>query len=132
MSDNQPLAFDSISRISVPVKLEDRDYILYEVNGPALDIYNDALMSSSQYDTQTDKASFSMKGLVGIEAPMLTHCLFKVGNNGKENPVPKQVIQSWPGRVRKVLHEKLLEISGLSSNSEDDSKNSSSDTTDGS
>lgn len=132
MSNNDPMQFDSLSRISIDVSIEGKEYKLYEVNGPAMDIYNKALMSNSQYDTQSEKAMISMSGMVGIESPMLAQCLYKQLDGGKEASVQQKTIQSWPARIRRQLYDRLLEISDLSSDAEDDSKNSPSNTTDGS
>lgn len=132
MTNTESMDFDSVARIDVDVTIEGKPHKLYEVNGPAMDIYNKALMSGSQYDTQSEKAMVSMDGMVGIEAPMLAQCLYRQHEGGKETPVQSKTIQTWPARVRRLLHERLLDISGLSSGAEDESKNSSDRTTDGS
>lgn len=132
-----PMVFDSLEYVTVPVTIAGENYELREASGEAKDTYDRLMMSGASFSPSEKRANINMANLAGAGAVLLSHCLFE-SKSGRA--VPLRVINSWPDRIRQPLIERLKEISLIdtASTEEEDEQleealgNLSSGTTDGS
>ena len=123
MSDedkNEVLKF-SLSLEEVPVELENPKtgkvdhYVLREMNGELRDKYLGFIGKKMDVNSKGD---VKMKDYDGLQANLLSRCLFAVEDDG-DKPVSIEVIQKFPARVQTILFEKAKEISGMDDEAED-------------
>lgn len=105
-----------IIRAEEPVRLEDpktgqvTDYIVREMTGTDRDAYFQA-MSNRQKTTPDGKTVVGVFG--GIQAELISRCLFVPGPGGTSANVQVATIQSWPASVVEGLHELCERINGM-------------------
>ncbi len=105
--------FDQHPPIRIPIKYEGNDYILREATEQVQrDYQNLGIRLSKQ--VQDGKIS-SVEGLGDLQSHLVSGCLFKIDDKGKEIPVKKQELFTWTGKIVKKLFEKAKEISGIAS-----------------
>lgn len=126
-----PIEFDSLERVQVPVTLGKEKYILLEGSGDVAIKYRDAIMATIN-KMKDGKPDGGLKGIATVESYLLSLTLYKVTETGGTMPmlgdgspdpnylVPQQVIRSWPNRIISMLYERAKQISGL--NLEDKAK----------
>lgn len=130
-----PIVFsqDDLRRIEVQVMLGDVEYVLRETDGAAITERDNALTNGTTYNS--DGKPERIIGVGAIDSVMLARCLFYRQSN---KAVTVQFVNGLPDRVRKMLIDRLKQISGLDDEEEkDDGKedplgNSSTVTGDGS
>lgn len=125
-----PIIFNQLDPIQVPVKLGNTWYILLEASGGAAVQYRNAVLRSQRMD---DGKLAGFDGLADAEPFAVSLCLYKAIHEGNQadgkpklklprdkddNPdpahlVPEATIRGWNNRVQKVLFERLQEISEL-------------------
>jgi len=152
MSDQEPIVFEDITPVEVPVRIGGQDYVLREVSGDAATRYRNARANCTK---------FSNGEFAGVDGPiadaqpkLVSDCLFKVvvlpDGTTIFSKVEEKVVRTWPDRVQKALFEKVQRISpsledagdetienleaklAKLKETRDSSKNSQSSTTDGS
>lgn len=152
MTDQEPIVFDDITPVEVPVKIGGQDYVLREASGDAATRYRNARANCTK---------FSGGEFAGVDGPiadaqpkLVSDCLFKivVMPDGKTvfSKVEEKTVRAWPDRIQKALIERVLKISpslegtgdetienleaklAKLKETRDSSKNSPSSTTDGS
>lgn len=105
--NNEPMNFDDISLVEVPVTIAGEEYLLVEATEATVCKFRNATFACTQY---TDGKVSSMKGLANVEPLLVSLCLI-----WKETriPVKLKTIESWPNRVVTSLFERAKKISGL-------------------
>jgi hypothetical protein len=113
----EPLVFESLEPIEIPVKIASKDYVLREAGEAFASKYQNALMRSTKVVEGTDgNKSATVEGISDTEALLVSLCLFEVGQNNSKVSVNVNTIRTWPHRVVKPLFQKAEEISGLGAN----------------
>lgn len=113
----EPLVFESLEPIEIPVKIAGKDYVLREAGEAFASKYQNALMSSTKVVEGTDgNKSATVQGISDTEALLVSLCLFEIGQNNSKVNVNVNTIRTWPHRVVKPLFQKAEEISGLGAN----------------
>lgn len=105
-----PIEFESLDIIEIPVTLAGQQYVLREADGNAATVYKSAVVRSIR---MVDGKTSGISGeLPAADLALLASCLFLVSEKGKV-PVAQKLIASWPGRVSKALAERCKTISEL-------------------
>jgi len=100
-----PLSFD-VSFRTREFEVGGEVYTLREADGAAIIKYRDALVAGVTVNERGGVEKIS--NVYEAEFGLLCACVFKNGQ-----PVPRGVIQSWPGRVIQRLIQELKALSGL-------------------
>jgi hypothetical protein len=116
----EPLLRFSLKRKEYRFEVEDEAgqiavYKLIEMDGPSRDSYTDMLARHTRVD-RAGNPKGSHKGL-------LAELLVRHVRDSRGNPVPKDIINSWPSSTQIALGKKCNDISGLSNESQDELKN---------
>jgi len=112
-----------LRRAEVPVELEDPEtgkveqYVLKELTGTGRDRYLNDLAGRMRIGQ--DGKPKGVKNFDGMQAGLIGRALYD--SEGQLVPVKK--IQEFPSSVQSALFDKVQEISGLKSESEDEAKN---------
>ncbi len=102
-----PIDLGSLEPIEIAYSIQGKNYTLREASESAAIKWRDRMMQGLRIGESGKIVGFS--SLSGAE-PLLVHlCLF----DGENKNVPLSVVEGWPSRVVKVLHEKAKEISDL-------------------
>lgn len=127
----EPMDFGSTDPITIPVTINGEKYELREASGAAATEYTNGVVACTTLGS--DGKPISVRGIASLQPVLVSRCLFKIGQDGSRTPVPPNVIEAWPQRVRKGLFERLEKISDLETPEVgEQAKNDSSGTTDGS
>lgn len=100
--------------VEIPVKIDDKDYILQEASGGAANVYNNDLLRGMTLGK--DRRTYQSSGIAEINTRLLSQCLFEViEKDGKPTRelVNIVTIKKWPDRIQTKLIEKLKEISNV-------------------
>lgn len=103
----EPMIFDDLTPVEVPVTVGAKQYVLREANGDAAVKYRNAMLACTQISQ--DSKAVSIRGMADLEPFLVSLCLFDA--QGKS--VTKNEILSWPSRVQKALFARAKTISGL-------------------
>lgn len=95
------------------------DYIMRELSGLERDRYLTEISGRFDMDGKNTK----VKNLVGVPEMLLSRCVYRIKEDGTEELVKANEIQTWPSSVREKLHEKATELSGLDKKADNDAKN---------
>lgn len=120
---HEPLVFDDITLIEIPVTVGEKKYVLREASEGVATKYRDAQIATTVLG-ETGKPR-TVTGMAETE-PLLVHwCLFipvletgeyvrtsSEGYKVKSN-VPLGTVKSWKPSIVKALHKKIHEISDL-------------------
>lgn len=110
----EPMVFESLEKIEVPVKIAGKDYMLTEVSESGAAKYKNAQMSSTRVVEGADgNKHATVSGLSDTEGLLVSQCLFEVTANNGRKSVELNIIKTWPHRITKQLFDKAEEISGL-------------------
>ena len=116
----------SLELVEIPVELENPEtgnvdeYVLREMNGTGRDKYLGYLGDKMDVNSQGD---VKMKDYDGLQANLLSRCMFKIEDDGERSPVSIETIQSFPARVTTALFEKAKLISGMDDDAEETARN---------
>jgi hypothetical protein len=101
-----------------PVKIAGEDYVLVELNGKQRDKW----LTNIGNRRKTDKKGNPIGGFNfdGMQAALVTECLFKVAADGTRTGVPIETIQRWPAKVSGGLFDAARGLSGLDEDDEQD------------
>lgn len=110
----EPLIFDDIAPVEIPVRVGSRSYILREASEAAASQYKNAQLKAMKLAESADGSKHSsIDGMAETEALLVSLCLFEKTENGGERTVPILEIKKLPHRIIKPLFEKAEAISGL-------------------
>lgn len=104
-----PLDFESVQPIEVPVTIAGQRYTLREATGEAADRWRNAQVSRAVFDSES-RRYVSPGGLAGTDAVLVAACLTPT--------VTVEQVLAWPTRVRDALFERAKAISGLTADEE--------------
>lgn len=129
----EPLVFESLEPISIPVTLGEKKYVLKEAPEALYCKYLDALMKAGQVIERPDgkKEVAAGAGIYETESLLVSYCLFEVTENGGLRAVDqKWVANTLTHRIVKPLFKKAeMLCEGTAKMSEEQLKNSSGATT---
>lgn len=91
----------------IPVKIDDKDYILRELDGKQKGKYLNKMGSRIVLNEKGQVSSF--KDYTGLESSLLSECIYD--SDGKL--VPASVMDTWPSTVLTKLFDVAQELSGL-------------------
>lgn len=111
--NTDPMTFDEIDLISVPVTIKGEEYVLREATSDAAGKYHDAIIKSTR---MSDGKITGSDGLGGVEALLVSLCLFR---RKDDSAVSLTEVRRWPTRVVKPLFERVKEISELDAKGDD-------------
>lgn len=113
-SNKEPMHFETLDPIQVPVTIGTKKYILQEASEAVAVKFNNARLEAARFN---DGKLSSVKGAADVE-PLLVHgCLFEVMS--KENEplklgfLAKGFIDGMKASIVRELYKRALEISGL-------------------
>lgn len=110
----EPLVFDDIAPIEVPVTIKGKSYVLREANEAASARYKNMQFKAMKLAEGIDGSkTSSIDGMAETEALLVSLCLFEKTENGGEKNVPLEEIKRLPHRVIEPLFKRAEEISGL-------------------
>lgn len=109
----EPLNFDDIALIEIPVKIGSKRYVLREATGDAACKYKNAQMACAKFNADGKPAGVG--NMADTEPLLVSLCLFEVDDQGQplKTSVPLQTVRGWPARIQKALFEKVQAISQL-------------------
>lgn len=125
MSDNQtstadlsePMVFDDVRRIEVPVTIEGIKYVLKEADGGTGSAFRNSLLQCASISQKDGTVTVGRDGvLADSEAELVSKCLFRIigdEENPRHQPVDIRTIKKWPDRVLTALAKRAKQISGL-------------------
>ena len=133
----EPMVFESLEPIMVPVKIGTEWYALKEASGEAARKYQNALLSGASLGVdgrtsslELDKLALGLDKLADIEPLLVSECLFHAVYDVVANRIVSvgtlvgySVIIEWPGKIISRLYAKVKEISELGTIAEDPNKN---------
>lgn len=98
-----------LDRRERPVKINNEDYILVELDGRQRDKYMASIgrRSKTGADGKTE-----LKNYDGMQADLIAESLYKIVGDERQ-PVAVAVIQSWPSRISSKLFDVASVLSGL-------------------
>lgn len=105
-----PINFDTVLPVEIPVTLAGVAYVLKEPSGKVIKDYRKLMTKYSRIEgkkvviTDTDKAADGTATLVSI-------CLFEKEG---DRPVTVETIHSWPNKIVEKLASVCLDLAGLS------------------
>jgi hypothetical protein len=113
----KPLKF-TLQRKEVPVEIDERKYVLKEMDGYHRDMYLN-IVTKSQTGS-ADGRTIRVKNFEGLQAKLINLCLF---NESGEN-VATEEIQKWPAAMQTELFREAQSLNGLDDDiKEDDEEN---------
>lgn len=115
MSTREPIVFEDVMPIEVPVNIAGQAYVLREASGDAACRYRNA---------RSNCTKFVNGEFAGVDGPiadadprLVSDCLFKVVTmaDGKivYSKVEEKVVRSWPDRIQKALALQIKEVSRI-------------------
>lgn len=107
----EPIVFESLEPIEVPVKIEGKDYILLEASSTVGILYKDRQMQCTQLSDEGNVVK--IQGLGALEPYLVSLCLFRIDPEKGRVPVSMETIKSWPNKVQKKLYKVAREIGEL-------------------
>lgn len=113
----EPMVFESVTLIEIPVKLGDgNEYLLQEASGEAATMYANMLSGAAVFNDQGKPVG--IKGVANIEPVLVSMCLVQVirdadGAIKSKQRVSQKTVASWPAHVQRALFNRIKEISQL-------------------
>lgn len=112
----EPMRFDDLSPIEIPVSIKNTPYILREAGAGAAVAYENARLKAAKMN---DGKLSGFDGMFDADLILLSMCLFQVDkgtgqiitDNGVPRSTPVQTIRGWLDRVYKPLLVRLKAIS---------------------
>jgi len=104
----EPMVFEDLALIEVPVTIGGQQYVLREANGDAACKFQNARVARYEYNDEGKLVK--LRDMADLEPILVSLCLFKQEDM---SPVPEAVIRSWPGKIQGKLYDRAKEISGL-------------------
>lgn len=110
----EPLVFESLEPIQVPVKLGTKDCFLQEASESGASRYKNAALKGTKVTENADGSKHaSVDGVSETEVLLVSLCLFEKTENGGHKNVDLSFLKTLPHRIIRPLFEKAEEISGL-------------------
>lgn len=110
----EPIVFDSLTPVEVPVTIAGESYTLREATGETAVQYRDAMLACTTLGPEGKPTIIS--GLAGVEPLLVSLCLY----DSIDHLVPEATIRSWPARIQKALFERAKQISDLDEGEDED------------
>jgi len=109
MSDSrEPMVFEDLVLIEVPVTIGSEQYMLREANGDAACKFQNARVA--RYEYGEDGKLIRLRDTADLEPLLVSLCLFMADG---ATPVSETTIRSWPARVQGQLFDRAKEISSI-------------------
>ena len=107
-----PLVFESVERLSVPVKIGDQDYILYEASTEAAVMFRNR--SASKVRLENGKVA-GISDVASVEPFLVGMCLHEVSKEGipSEKPITEAAARKFKYSIVKKIYETAVRISEL-------------------
>lgn len=121
MNEFDPMDFDDLKPVEIPVKYRGARYLLLEGTEDAVRQYQNLIFKSTKL---VDGKPSTVEGFADIESFLLSLCLVSVTVDPKTSmesrkPVSLADIRKWPHKVIKPLVKRLKQISDLSRDNDD-------------
>lgn len=112
---HEPIVFDDITPIEIPVQIAGQSYVLREASGDAVVRYENHRIRCTRF---VDGKFAGIDGPINDGEPQLVaDCLYRVSTSpdGKRvlSKVEEKVVRSWPARIQRFLFSKVKEISRI-------------------
>lgn len=111
-----PIVFENIALIEVPVQIGDAKYTLREINGSGARQYQNEILENTELE---DGKVVRIRNMAGLDALLASLTLF----DDKDQLVPISLILTWPPRVISTIAERSREISELDATEKDEEGN---------
>lgn len=108
MDAREPMVFEDLALIEVPVTVGSQQYILREANGDAACKFQNARVARYEYNEEGKLVK--LRDTADLEPILVSLCLFMQDGT---TPVSEVTIRSWPGKIQNKLYDRAKEISGL-------------------
>lgn len=113
---DEPMEFEAITPLEVPVKIGDKKYLLKEAGAGIVAQYNNALMKATKFSSTGKMAGID--GIADAEPLLLSLCMFEWRQNPKTDkeewcPCTIGQIRTWPNKIVRQLLERVKLISGI-------------------
>jgi hypothetical protein len=117
MPNVQPMVFDDVEPIEIPVSIKGKSYILREASESAAARYKNAQLKAMKRSESADGSSVTnLDGIAETELLLVSVCLFEKTETG-EKTVDTNWLKTLPHRVVAPLFQRAEEISGLAKKS---------------
>jgi len=101
------LDFSGLQPVTLPVKVGEHEYTLYEASGDAANAYKAAAIKATRFEG--GKPSGVSVDIVKTDILLISLCL----RNSEGKQVPESVIKGWPHRIVEAIAAEAKRISGL-------------------
>lgn len=112
----------NLSVSTLPVELDDNGtpqaYYLREMDAASRDKYLDTV--SDRVRVTADGKPAGIKKFDGMQADLVSRCMFYGDGNNKDKPVSKEVIQKWPSSVVSQLYTEAQKLNHLIAKEKDE------------
>ena len=108
MNVKEPMVFEDLARIEVPVTVGSQQYVLREANGDTACKFQNARVARYEYNDEGKLVR--LRDTADLEPFLVSLCLFMQDG---VTPVSEVTIRSWPGKIQGKLYDRAKEISGL-------------------
>lgn len=112
--DLDPIVFDDITPIEVPVKVGQLEFVLREATGESAVKYTNAKLKRLSLGADGKPSSFA--GMGDLEPYLVSLCLFTAKRERPElnnQPVHEADIRAWPHKIQKKLFDIAKQISEI-------------------
>lgn len=127
----EPLVFDSLEPIKVPVKIGATEFILTEASAGAGIDYRNRIMRAAKIKPETlgtDGKGIQIESLgdmASVESLLVSRCLFRkpAGENQTPIPICEDDVRAMPGQVVSALFKRIKLLSPWLDTADDGPKN---------
>jgi len=124
MTNEAGIVWETLKKIEIPVKIEDREYVLVEASADDAKIWRANNFQSIETKEQgrgklLERKSNFNAGIANSQILLVSLCLKKIEGNTRVN-VRQEIIASWPNKLVEMLFQKSQEISGLRDEDQDE------------
>jgi hypothetical protein len=95
--------------------------VLRELSGTQRDKYLNNLGNRAR--TNKDGKVVGMKDFDGMQANLLTRCLYRVNTGNPDTAFKEGEVQAFPARIQSLLFDKAKELSGMDDDAEESAGN---------
>lgn len=108
--------FSTANHEEIPFQVDEKEYVLIRASGKATRIYREASLSGAEmdYDTSDEEKKAKritvrkLQAIASVESVLVAECCFSLPGR---IPVPREVIEDWPGEIQKWAFDEVKRIS---------------------
>jgi len=108
MNVREPMVFEDLALIEVPVTVGGQQYVLREANGDAACKFQNARVARYEYNDEGKLVR--LRDTADLEPLLVSLCLFMQDG---VTPVSEATVRSWPGKIQGKLFDRAKEISSI-------------------